>query len=361
MKFVFLVFAIFSFIFLHAGDQLSQTNNRKAKNIILLIGDGMGSTHAFAAYTANGGQLNMYRMPYLGMSMTQSSDNYITDSAAGGTAISSGKKTKNGMIAKDTSGNNLETILEIAKSNHLATGIVATSAITHATPASFFAHVNLRSSYDSIALFFLNGKADLFIGGGTDYFLRRKDKRNLVKELETLGYGICFTLDSVQKLSSKKIGCLLAPDGMPKYSEGRNNMLPTATHLAIEKLSKDTNGFFLMVEGSQIDWGAHANDLSYLIAETQDFDKAVGEALDFASKNENTLVIVTADHETGGLTLGKGNLMKGEINGQFSTTYHTGTPVIVYSYGPGAQEFTGVFQNTEVFYKMLKAYDFPAK
>jgi len=326
----------------------------KPKNIILLIGDGMGTAQIYAGYTANKGQLNIMSMPYSGFSITYSADNYITDSAAGGTALSSGVKTKNGAIGMDAYGLRVETILELAERQGKATGLIATSAITHATPASFIAHVASRAEYEEIAKYFLQTPIDLFIGGGRKHFEERADKRNLSNELKEHGYQVAHSLEEGLKINSLPLAVFTAEEHNPKYPQ-RGDMLPQATQKAIDLLSKNSNGFFMMVEGSQIDWGGHQNDAGYLVDELLDFDRAVGIALEFAQKNENTLVIVTADHETGGLALTAGDMEKGQVTGSFSTGNHSSVMVPVFAFGPGAEEFTGAYQNTEI-YKMMASF-----
>lgn len=329
----------------------------KVKNIILMIGDGMGVPQVYAAITANGGKSNFQRFPVSGFSITWSSDNYVTDSAAGGTALACGKKTKNGTIGMDSEGNAITSILELADENGYNTGLVATCSMTHATPASFIAHQPSRKMDEAIAADYLNTDIDVVIGGGRQFFSAREDKRNLLADFRKKGYEVVFTLDSVNT-KAKKVVCLTADNHPPKYAEGRGNMLPDATQKAISILSQGKKGFFLMVEGSQIDWGGHANDVEYVLDEALDFDRAVAQALDFAARDGNTLVIVTADHETGGLTLPAGNLENGTLEARFSTDDHTGCMVPVFAYGPGAIYFSGIFQNTAVFDKMRMLFGF---
>jgi len=326
----------------------------KAKNVILLIGDGMGHAQLFGASVLNKQSLVIESFPVTGMSKTSSADDYVTDSAAGGTALSAGQKTNNGYLAVDPQKQPLQTILEIAEKNSCATGLVSTSSVTHATPASFIAHVADRNSYEDIALWFLKTDIDVFIGGGYDHFAKRADGADLTQQLTKKGYTLATNMDDVAKHKTGKLAALVAPVHCAKMSEGRGDMLPKATRKALELLSVNKKGFFLMVEGSQIDWGNHANDRDYVFSEMLDFDQAVREALEFARKDGNTLVIVTADHESGGLTLPSGNLAKGEVGTAFSTKGHSGVPVPVFAYGPGAENFTGVFENTAIFTKILK-------
>jgi alkaline phosphatase len=325
----------------------------KPKNIILLIGDGMGVSQVFAGLTANKGRLFLENCKYIGFSKTQSADDYITDSAAGGTALSTGVKTKNGAIGVDALGNPVKTILEEASENGLATGLVSSSAITHATPASFIAHQASRGSYEDIAADFLKTDIDVFIGGGLDHFTKRKDGRNLVDELKNKGYQFETEMDKIQKVKKGKLVGLTAEVHNGRMNE-RGDMLPVAAETAIDILSKDKEGFFLMVEGSQIDWGGHAGSAIYVVEDMLDFDQVVGQALEFAAKDKETLVVVTADHETGGMALTGGSIKDGMVKAAFPTGDHTSVMVPVFSYGPGAEEFIGIMENTEIHAKMKK-------
>jgi alkaline phosphatase len=330
----------------------------KAKNIILMIGDGMGVSQVFAAYTAQKGQAHMMTFPVTGFSLTQSESHYITDSGAGGTALSTGKRTYNGAVGVDMNKQPLPTILEIAKQNGLATGIVVSSSITHATPADFYAHQASRAQDEEIAADFLKVQPDVAIGGGYKAFANRKDGRNLIQELKQAGYQVA---DSTADLSSYKSGrlvALMAQVHPAKITAGRGELLPNGTKTALNILSQNKKGFFLMVEGSQIDWAGHDNDVNTIVQETVDFDKAVGIALDFAKKDGNTLVIVTADHETGGFAITEGNIAEGKVGGKFVSKDHTAVMVPVFAYGPGAEAFMGVQLNTDIFKKMLNAYRF---
>lgn len=333
-----------------------------AKNIILLIGDGMGLSQVSSAFYYGDGNPNFGRFKQIGLINTSSAKHKITDSAAGGTAIAAGKKTYNGAISVDTDTLALKTILEIAAEKNCKTGLIATSSITHATPACFYAHVKYRKMEEEIATQLVSAPVDFFAGGGIKFFANRTDGLNQYAALTKAGYVMDST--ALKKPASwdadKKYGYLLAQNGMPGMPAGRGDFLPEATEMALEYLSQDSAGFFMMVEGSQIDWGGHSNDANYVVTETLDFDKAVGKALDFAEKNPHTLVIVTADHETGGFTLAgtptdKGKADYKKITGTFSTGGHSTTLIPVFAYGPGAQHFQGIYQNSDLFKKMLKA------
>ncbi len=325
---------------------------KKPKNVILMIGDGMGTSHVFAGITANGGHLFLENFNYSGFSRTQSANKYITDSAAGGTALSTGTKTYNGAIGVNADTIPVKTILEKAEDRGLSTGLVSTSAITHATPASFIAHQPSRSMYEAIASDFLKTDIDVFIGGGYKHFTEREDGRNLVAELKEKGYTVLQDLDKISSVKSGKLAGLTAYEHNGRVSE-RKDMLPVATRTAINILDNNNAGFFMMVEGSQIDWGSHQNNTIYIVEEMLDFDRTIGKVLDFASKDKETLVVITADHETGGFAMNGGDMSKGIVRGGFTTGGHTAVMVPVFAYGPGSENFSGIMENTDVPKKIM--------
>lgn len=324
---------------------------KKPKNIILLIGDGMGLSQVSTGIYYQETPSNFERLTTIGLIKTSSSSDLITDSAAGATAFSAGVKTYNGAIGVKSDSTFVETILEQVSQRGISTGLIATSSIVHATPASFYAHVNSRRLYEDIADYLPTSEVDFFAGGGLKFFNKRKDGKNLLEELKANNFEV-NTIKLPENVSGKKQAILLAEDGMPRKIDGRGDFLPKATQLALDNLSQNEKGFFLMVEGSQIDWGGHNNNAEYLIEEQLDFDKTVGVALDFAKKNGNTLVIVTADHETGGYTLASENNNYNKVKPAFSTTGHSATMVPVFTYGPGSSIFNGIFENTEIYSKM---------
>ena len=328
------------------------------KNIILLIGDGMSFAHVQAGILASEDSLNIQEFKHIGFIQTSSANAFITDSGAAGTALATGVKTNNGAIGVDPDGQPVRSILHISSDNGLATGLIASSAITHATPASFIAHQPSRNMAEAIALDFLNTDIDVFIGGGRDHFELREDGRNLLEELEADGYRIANTLEEVKQTGSGKLAALLAPNSPLSYLEGRGEMLPDGTETAINILNQNPEGFFLMVEGSQIDWSAHSNDITGVVAEMLDFDRAVGKALEFARKDGNTLVIVTSDHDTGGMGLHGFDPETREITAGWTTGGHTGLIQPVFAWGPGSENFAGIYENTAIFDKMLEAYGF---
>ncbi len=331
----------------------SMSAAKKPKNVIFLIGDGMGLAQIYSAMVANGNALELERCQHVGFSKTYSADNYTTDSAAGGTALSCGVKTRNGMIGMSPDSVAVESVLEQADRNGMATGIVVACALTHATPAAYIAHQVNRGMEEEIAADYLDTDIDVFIGGGKKYFDKRKDNRNLVNELKAKDYQIAYTLDEVQSIKEGKVAGLLF-DNHPEAMPNRGNYLPEATQKAIDLLKKNKKGFFMMIEGSQIDWGGHNNDNDMIIREMIDFDITVGKVLDFAKKDRKTLVIITADHETGGLSFPSGNMKEGVSKAAFSTGGHSGIPVPVFAFGPGAEQFTGFMENSSFKGKIAK-------
>ncbi|MGE5419381.1 MAG: alkaline phosphatase [Chloroflexota bacterium] len=356
MKNTLLYILIISGVILTSCDK---SENKPAQpeinNVILMIGDGMGLPHVYAAMTASPKSLNLKRLTTTGLQTNFSADNYITDSGASGTALATGTKTLNGSIGVDAQGNKVKTILEIAEENGLSTGLVSTSSLTHATPASFIAHQSSRGSYEQIAADFLKTDVDVIIGGGYDHFGKRQDNLNYIDSLKNKGYAVTSTLEETMNSTAIKLAGFTAAVHNPYRLKGRGNMLPRSTSKAVEILSRNKKGFFLMVEGSQIDWAAHANAADTLIDEVLDFDEAVGVALDFAEKDGHTLVVVTADHETGGVTLVGGDIASNQVKLNFATKDHTALMPVVYSFGPGSTDFAGIYDNTDIPKKILKA------
>ncbi len=345
-------------LFLAVSPVLAQKKVKQPKNIILMIGDGMGVAQIYAGLTANHGHLNLEQFPVVGFHKNQASNSFVTDSAAGATALSCGVKTYNGAIGVGPDGEPLPTILEIADEKGLATGMVATCSITHATPASFIAHQASRSQDEDIAMDFLATDIDVFIGGGRKFFANRADGVNLIDSLEVRNYQIANSIQEVQQIKSGKLAAFLADEQQSRFSEGRGDELVRSTEVALNLLKTNKKGMFLMIEGSQIDWGGHSNNTQYIVEEMMDFDNAIGKALEFAKADGNTLVIITADHETGGFTINKGSTETGMVEGKFTTGSHTGVMIPVFAYGPGSEAFAGIYENNEIFHKMLKAYNF---
>ena len=326
---------------------------KNPKNVIFLIGDGMGIAQVYAGMVANNNSLALERCTHSGFSKTYSDSNFTTDSGAGGTALSCGVKTKNGMIGMSPDSVAVQSILELASKNKLSTGIVVACAVTHATPASFIAHQVNRNMYEEIATDFLKTDIDVFIGGGRKHFEDRGDGRNLTTELKAKNYQVAYNMNEVKAIKTGKLAGLLYDEQNPGIPE-RGTMLPDATKAALDILDNNTKGFFLMIEGSQIDWAGHDNNSGQVVKEMLDFDQTIGHVLDFAKKDGNTLVIITADHETGGMTILDGTFGSDNMKTVFTTKGHSGVPVPVFTFGPGAENFSGFMENTSFKAKIAK-------
>lgn len=334
----------------------------RPRNIVLMIGDGMGLPQVSTLF-ANRSKEQVFRsFPIIGFQKTNSADNLVTDSAAGATAMATGVKTTNHSIALDSQGAVLKTILEEASENGLATGLVVTSSIVHATPAAFVSHSTTRYNYERIATFFPKSTVDFFIGGGKKYFNRRNnDDRNLIYELKKNGFAVYdyfhSNLYNIHPSPIKRFAFFTA-DNQPLPAMQQREYLPYASELAIDFLKKRSErGFFLMIEGSQIDWACHSNQAQMLKYEMLDFEEAVATVLKLAAEDGETLVIVTADHATGGLGLNKGD-SGDKVKLEFTTNGHTASMVPVFAYGPGAELFRGVYENTEIYHKMRQCFGF---
>ena len=323
------------------------SDSKKPKNVILLIGNGMGLSHVYAGMTANGGRLFLNNFKHTGFSTTFSASGYITDPAAAGTALSCGVKTINGYIGMDTDKKTVVNIREVAAKMGKSTGIVSTSALTDATPAAFVAHKPNVNMYEEIAEDYVNSNIDVFIGGGLTHFINRHDNGNLADFLKGKGYQVLTDIEKIGKVSGGKLAGFVAYESAGRLSE-RGNMLPVSTNTAINILKNNKAGFFLVVESGHIDLGSHENDVNYVVEEMLDFDRTIAVALEFAVKNKETLVVVTGNHETGGFSVYNGDFKSGMVTGNFTTGMHTGDMVPVYAFGPAAGFFEGFMNNTDI-------------
>lgn len=358
-----LLTAIFSLLLFSACQRSTSvvtTKSQSPKNVILLVGDGMGLTQVSTSFYFQDKPSNFQRFKHIGLHQNTPTNARITDSASGATAFSTGYKSFNGAIGVDGDSISRTTILEYAAREGKSTGLVATSSITHATPASFFAHVPSRGQQEDIAMFMAENPIDFTAGGGIKFYHDRADGKDLLATLSRKGVMVDTAELGKNYSASKPYAAFLAADGMPMMTEGRGDFLPRATSMAIDHLNRNKDGFFLMVEGSQIDWGGHANDGTYIIEEMKDFDETIGLVMDFAERDGNTLVVITADHETGGLALSSlttfGQSDYGKLNPTFSTGGHTAALIPVFAYGPGAERFMGIYQNNDIFGKMMEGF-----
>ena len=323
-------------------------------NIILMIGDGTGLAQISAGYFANNEELTYANLKHMGWVTTKSADAFITDSAASGTAYSSGYKTYNGAVGVDVKKRPQPNIPERIIKNGIIAGVVSTDDLNGATPAAFFAHQPQRGMTDEIWADLPASVLKYFAAGSKEVFEARPlETQKAINKVFT----VVNSLDDPKIQAADRVGVLPPAVETGYIVKGRTDFLPRATRQAIDFLhqrAKDGKGFFLMVEGARIDKACHGNDFPSAVKELLDFDKAIAEAIKFADEDGNTLVVISADHETGGMVVLNGDPKKGNEEGLYVSTWHTATPVPIFAYGPHAQDFMGVQGNEQVAQKILK-------
>lgn len=301
------------------------------KNVILMIGDGMGHENLWAAWMLNGRKLNIFNLPYTGYSCTTSASHAVTDSAAGGTALACGRKTTNQYLGMAPDGTPMQNLAEFFRAQGKATGLVVTKDITDATPAAFYAHVADRTRRKLIAQDLVKAGFTVLYGGGK------------------------LTVSPEQQQTMAAAGTvaeLTHPSNPPAASVRGMDYLSGYVGKALAELEKDPDGLFLMVEGSQIDHAAHSADVRETLLETLDFDRAVGVVLDWMKTHPDTLLVVTADHQTGGMLIKDGKPGESRVEAMLPTHSHNGFAVPVFAAGPGAARFSGVQDNTDICKKL---------
>lgn len=356
----------------------------EAKNVIYLIGDGMGLGAVTSLLLSEDSVTGFEMSPTVGLVETSSANNHVSDSPAGGTALATGVRTKNGYIGLDPEGQKLTSIMHKAQEMGKRTGIVVNTTLTEATPAAFYANVTKRSMTYDIAKQFTESQVDVAIGTGLEPFYDRPDSLDLTATLIDKGYDVYLNWEAVLNTTSDKFVGILpfadvhrrdadkvtasAADGqevclaakMAASSEGNETQhfseptvyLQKASAKALEVLSRNNrNGFFLMIESAIIDGYGHNNDGEGLITEMREFDNTLRHLIEYVNQNPETLLVVTADHETGGVGVSYKNHEVGgsaPLSMSFSTHGHTGTVVPVFAYGAGAESFGGVMKNADI-------------
>jgi len=323
------------------------------RSLLLFIGDGMGLAHINAARLAAGGaggRLAMERLPVVGLVRTHAHGALVTDSAAAATAMATGAKTRNGRIGVDAQGRRLASLMELAQAAGLATGVIATSSVTHATPAAFAAHIDDRDREAEIARQLVASELDVVLGGGRALFRPRgrRDDRDLLAAARRAGFEVLGSRGELEQAAGgggRLLG-LFADEALS--GAAGEPVLAAMTGAALAHVGSRRAGFVLMVEGSQIDWGGHANDAAMVVEELLAFDAAVAVGAAFARRRGCTLMLVTADHETGGLAVMGGDPAGGRPFMRFSTPRHSAVDVPLYALGPGAERFAGTLENTDI-------------
>jgi alkaline phosphatase len=313
-----------------------------------MIGDGMGLEQLSTAWIVNNRHLNITdNFPYVGLQWTYSASKLVTDSAAAGTALFTGSKTNNGMLAMSPDGQPLETLPEYAQSKGWKTGMSVVCRICDATPAAYAAHHANRDSLYSITSQMVDCGLDFISGGGLKWWENRPDGRDLTAEVEAKGYTFVKDLESLKAVEEGPVIALTAYTELPPALD-RGTEHQEAVLKALELLDDNKKGFLLMVEGSCIDDWCHANKVGFAVEEILDFDRTVGAVLEWAAKDGETLVIVTADHSTGAMTLLAGNVEGQSVAVNYANTGHNGVALPVYAWGPGAEKFVGIYENAEL-------------
>jgi alkaline phosphatase len=356
----------------------------RVKNVIYLIGDGMGFGSVSALLLSQNEKTGFEYAPVIGLSETCSANNHVTDSPAGGTALATGTRTCNGYLGVDPEGKQLTSILRKAQTMGKRTGIVVNTVLTEATPAAFYGGVKSRSESLRLAEQFVESGVDVAIGSGLSVFVGRPDSVDLTAELINRGYDVYLdwgatarsTADRFvsilpmsdvhrrNKSSNKTAGAadgaevclaakLAADNGEEPTSADPTEYLTRAVEKALGTLERtaDRNGYFLMIESAIIDGYGHNNDSEGMVEEMREFDRTLQMLVKYVESHPETLLVVTADHETGGTGVSYRSHEVGEekpIILSFSTKGHTGTVVPIFAYGAGAEEFGAIMKNIEL-------------
>lgn len=329
----------------------SDGSEKAPKNVIVLISDGgAGQAQMWAAATANGGALNLMQMKNIGLLKTNPVNDYTTDSAGAGTALATGQKTRNRRIGTDSLGRKIENITEALAAKGVRTGIISNDGITGATPSAYYAHQPERDMGEEIAADLLTSPADLVVAAPVNAFAAKDSL--LTRQLREKNVAVCNGLEQLKQVPlSQRAICLQGDDYKTNF-----RLIEESFDTVIARLSGGEKGFFAMIEGAKVDKGGHANDLGIVVDEYLSFDRLVGKALAYADQNEETLLLVLSDHETGGMTLLDGDYSTGTVIGNFFTNDHTGVPTLLYAYGPGSQYFRGFAENSSLFEKIAGFY-----
>ena len=321
---------------------------KKPLNIILMIGDGTGLAQIASGYFANNNDLTVMNLKHMGFVTTRSATDFTTDSAASGTAYACGIKTFNYAVGVDVDRKPAPNIPEVVAAKGIVSGVVTTDQLDGATPASFFAHQPNRGMADEIWADLPGSRLSFFAAGDKE---RMEGRPEATQQAVRDVFTVVDRLDDPRAATAARLGYLPTRVEAGYIKDGRTDFLPVSTRYAIDFLKSHSarkRGFFLMVEGARIDKAAHANEFSSMVREMLDFDKAIEAAIRFADEDGNTLVIISADHETGALSIADGNPSQGDASGIYVATWHTAIPVPLFAYGPHAQDFMGVQGNDEV-------------
>lgn len=337
----------------------AQNDTIRPKNVIIFIGDGMGLSQISSNILSSKRKTAFESFKHIGLVKTHSHSNLITDSGAAATAMATGHKTYNNAIGLNKDSIPVTNLMELAYKNNYNTGILVTSPITHATPAAFYAHSKHRINAEEIALQLCQKNIDLLIGGGREsFFDRESDEMNLIDSLKRKGYLVFDIteerLPDLNTISSKEKMIYFSSDFLPAGAISGREYLPFYCSSAPQFLrKKDKDGFFLMIEGSQLDMSLHSNSSIEFVEEMKDTEESIERLLKFVKQDKETLLIVTADHETGGLAIEGGKVGR-KLKFDYTSNGHTASMVPLFAIGPGSEVFTGIYDNTIIFKKIVE-------
>lgn len=383
------------------------------KNIVLISADGMGVCQWQAAMVAAHGKLNLGRMQSAGLLTTNPADVFCGDAPSHSTALATGVNSHKGAVSVDMDNKPVKTITELLKEQGLAVGIVSANTLVEGSIVPFIGHAQNRMATEALTASMVDTGIDVFIGAGSDYFTNspqmggfgpgagqgggqrqgggpgaaagaaqgqrqgggqggqgggpggampmgeRGDKRNLIKELESKGYQVLHSIDEIRNVKSGKLAGFTGASMNPNIQQGRGDMFPVSVETALNVLQSASKGFFLMIGDMYVDRASHNSKIDLLCDEAMDLDRAIGKALDFAERDGQTLVLVVGSPEASGMSLVGGNMAEGTVEAKWSMpgmANHSGTQVPMFAYGPGADQFMGVLENTEVFGKMKRIF-----
>lgn len=353
------------------------------KNIVLISADGMGVCQWQAAMVAAHGKLNLGRMQSAGLLTTNPADVFCGDAPSHSTALATGVNSHKGAVSVDMDNKPVKTITELLKEQGLAVGIVSANTLVEGSIVPFIGHAQNRMATEALTASLVDTGVDVFIGAGSDYFTKspqmggfgpgggqggpggampmgeRGDKRNLIKELESKGYQVLHSIDEIRNVKSGKLAGFTGASMNPNIQQGRGDMFPVSVETALNVLQSSAKGFFLMIGDMYVDRASHNSKIDLLCDEAMDLDRAIGKALDFAERDGQTLVLVVGSPEASGMSLVGGNMAEGTVEAKWSMpgmANHSGTQVPMFAYGPGADQFMGVLENTEVFGKMKRIF-----
>ena len=377
--------------------QITKTGAQNPKNIVLISADGMGVCQWQAGMVAAKGKMNLSRMQSAGLLTTNPLDVFCGDAPSHSTALATGVNSHKGAVSVDMDNKPLKTITELVKEKGLAMGIVSANSLVEGSIVPFVGHAQNRMAVEALTAGYVDTNIDVFIGAGSDYFTKsiqggfgpgpgagggqggpgaatggqrpaggqggpgaggamqmgeRSDKRNLINELKAKGYQVCNSIDEIKQVKGGKLAGFTGAQSNPNIQEGRGDMFPASVETALNVLKSGSKGFFLMVGDMYVDRASHNGRLELLCDETRDLDRAIGKALDFAERDGETLVLVVGSPEASGMSIVGGNMAEGTVEAKWSMpgmANHSGTQVPMFAYGPGAEQFMGVMENTEIF------------